>query len=91
MEFMKRTNIMMIRQLPLAFSLVMTFALPASASTCQDDIAKIDAALQSTELDVDTRIQADDMRNQAVQLCGAGNDEEGLAVTAEAIALLKIE
>ena len=31
------------------------------------------------------------MRNQAVQLCGAGNEAEGLDVTAEAKAMLNIQ
>jgi hypothetical protein len=66
-------------------------AIPAAAGQCQDDIAKIDAALQSQELDADQRAQLEDMRNQAVQLCGAGNEEEGLAVTSEAKAMLAIE
>jgi hypothetical protein len=84
----------MIRNLALAASLAVFSTVAASASfagSCQDDIAKIDAALSKTELDVDTRTQAEDMRNQAVQLCGAGNDEEGLAMTAEAKVLLAIE
>lgn len=63
----------------------------ASAGLCQDDIAKIDAALAKDTLPADTRAQAEDMRNQAVQLCGAGNEEEGTAVTSEAKALLQIE
>ncbi len=64
---------------------------PAMAVTCQEDISKIDAALGQTDLAADLRSQAEDMRSQAVQLCGAGNEDEGLAVTAEVKALLKIE
>ncbi len=63
----------------------------AIADQCQDDITKIDAALAKDNLDADTRAQAEDMRNQAVQLCGAGNEEEGTAVTSEAKALLQVE
>lgn len=66
-------------------------AAPALADSCQDDVAKIDAAIASGTLDSDIKAQAEDMRNQAVQLCGAGNTEEGLAVTAEAKVLLHIE
>lgn len=72
-----------------AFSLA--FAAPAFADACQDDIAKIDSALKSQELDADKRAEAEDMRSQAVQLCGAGNTDEGLAMTAEAKVLLDIE
>ena len=63
----------------------------AFAGQCQDDIEKIDAALASEELDADSRAQLEDMRNQAVQLCGAGNEAEGLDVTAEAKAMLNIQ
>jgi hypothetical protein len=63
----------------------------AFAGQCQDDIEKIDAALASQDLSDDERAQLDDMRNQAVQLCGAGNEAEGLDVTAEAKAMLNIQ
>ena len=63
----------------------------AFADDCQSDIAKIDAALKSQDIDADKRAQAEDMRNQAVQLCGAGNTEEGMAVTADAKVLLGVE
>ena len=63
----------------------------AFAGQCQDDIEKIDAALASEELDADSRAQIEDMRNQAVQLCGAGNEAEGLDVTAGAKAMLNIQ
>jgi hypothetical protein len=63
----------------------------AIAASCQDDVGKIDAALAVQELAADVRAQVEDMRNQAVQLCGAGNEDEGLAVTSEAKALLKLE
>ena len=73
-------------------ALALAFAsVPALADDCQTDVAKIDAAIASGTLDSDIKAQAEDMRNQAVQLCGAGNTEEGLSVTAEAKTLLKIE
>jgi hypothetical protein len=54
-------------------------------------VAKIDNALATMELSPDERAQLEDMRNQAVQLCGAGNETEGLDVTSEAKAMLNIE
>ena len=54
-------------------------------------MAKIDAALAAGKVPPEQRAQIEDMRNQAVQLCGAGNEQEGLDVTAEAKALLGIE
>ena len=75
--------------LATAFSLALSTA--SFAGQCQDDIAKIDDALATQELTKDQRAQLDDMRNQAVQLCGAGNETEGLDVTAEAKAMLNIQ
>ena len=66
-------------------------AAPALAGQCEDDVAKINAALASKELAPDERAQLEDMRNQAVQLCSAGNEAEGLDVTSEAKAMLNIE
>jgi hypothetical protein len=80
----------MIRTI-LAAAVFAVLSLPASAGQCQDDVAKIDEALKSSDLTPEQRTQAEDMRNQAVQLCGAGNEQEGLDVTAEAKALLNIE
>lgn len=74
-----------------AAALFTAISTAAFAGQCQDDIEKIDAALASQELSPDQRAQLDDMRNQAVQLCGAGNEAEGLDVTAEAKAMLNIQ
>ncbi|HUR43689.1 MAG TPA: hypothetical protein VMZ01_06270 [Aestuariivirga sp.] len=74
-----------------AMAIVAGLASPAFADQCQDDIAKIDGALDSEELGPDERAQLEDMRNQAVQLCGAGNIQEGLDVTSEAKAMLNIQ
>jgi hypothetical protein len=81
----------MYKTFALSFALILTLAAPAFAGTCQDDIAKIDAALAKAELDADVKTQVLDLREQAVQLCGAGNDQEGLDSTAQAKALLNIE
>jgi hypothetical protein len=81
----------MFKTLSLVTALSFAFALPAFASQCQDDIAKIDAALVKAELDADVKTEVTDLREQAVQLCGAGNDQEGLDVIAEAKTKLNIE
>jgi hypothetical protein len=81
----------MIRTLALATLLVSTLSVSAFADDCQDDVAKIDTALAQDGVDADIKAQVEDMRSQAVQLCGAGNLEEGLTMTAEAKSLLKIE
>ena len=75
----------------LAASLTLALSATAFAGPCQDDIAKIDAALASGDVGPDQRAQIEDMRNQAVQLCGAGNEAEGLDVAAEAKAMLNIQ
>ena len=76
-----------------AYSLVLTVLLPglAIAGPCQDDLRKVDMALEAKELPPDKSAQVEDMRNQAVQLCGAGNEQEGVDVLTEAKAMLSIE
>jgi hypothetical protein len=73
------------------FTTLALVPVSALADDCQSDVTKIDAVIAAGTLDSDIKAQAEDMRNQAVQLCGAGNTEEGLAVTADAKTLLKIE
>jgi hypothetical protein len=75
----------------LAASITLALTTAALAGQCQDDIEKIDAALAGGDVGPDQRAQLEDMRNQAVQLCGAGNEAEGLDVTAEAKAMLNIQ
>jgi hypothetical protein len=85
------TGFAMTKIFTIAALLSLSFASQALASTCQDDVAKIDAALTTTQLDADQKTEVSDLRNQAVQLCGAGNEQEGLDVTAQAKTLLNIE
>ena len=66
-------------------------AAPAFAGQCEDDIAKIEAALASMELSGDERAQLEDMKEQAQQLCAEGHETEGLDVTGEAKAMLRID
>ena len=80
-----------MKTLILAAALALVPSTAAFAGECQDDIEKIDAALAGNEVSPDQRAQLEDMRNQAVQLCGAGNEAEGLDVTAEAKAMLNIQ
>jgi hypothetical protein len=81
----------MIKTFSLAAALTLALALPALADACQDDIIKIDAALSQASLDADVKTEVTDLREQAIQLCGAGNTQEGLDVTAEAKTKLNIE
>jgi hypothetical protein len=80
-----------MKTIMLAASLALALSSVSFAGQCQEDIEKIDAALASGEVGPDQRAQLEDMRNQAVQLCGAGNEAEGLDVTAEAKAMLNIQ
>ena len=74
-----------------ACAILSAISTAAFAGQCQDDIAKIDEALATQELSKDQKAELDDMRKQAVQLCGAGNESEGLDVTTEAKAMLNIQ
>ena len=84
-------DLLIMKTLILAASFVLALSTVSFAGQCQEDIEKIDAALAGQELSPDARAQLEDMRNQAVQLCGAGNEDEGLDVTAEAKAMLNIQ
>jgi len=64
---------------------------PAFAGQCQDDIAKIDAAIVTTKIAADQKQEVSDLREQAVQLCGAGNEAAAVDVTAQAKQILNIE
>jgi len=63
----------------------------AFAGQCEDDIAKIENALAAMELSSDERAQLEDMKEQAQQLCAEGHETEGLDVTGEAKAMLRID
>ncbi len=76
---------------PAVLIVFCTFSSAAFAGQCADDVAKIDKALLTAVLDADIKTQVTDLREQAVQLCGAGNDQEGIDVTAQAKTLLNIE
>lgn len=81
-----------MNRLLLAAAFAVLSVAPALAEAdCKADIDKIDAALATQELTPDEKAELEDMRNQAVQLCGAGNLSEGLDVTSEAKARLNIE
>jgi hypothetical protein len=70
---------------------ILLFTALSGTGPCQDDLAKIDQALKAKELKAEDRAQVEDMRKQAADLCAAGNEMEGLDVTAEAKAMLNIE
>lgn len=76
---------------PVLFAALALLTLPAFAGQCQTDIAKIDQALSKTKLDADQKQEVVDLREQAVQLCGAGNEQQGLDVTAQAKQILSID
>jgi hypothetical protein len=82
---------MMIKTLGYAAAFSMVFGAAAVGGAGQADISKIDAALKTAKLDSDVKTEVTDLREQAVQLCGAGNEKEGMDVTAQAKTLLNID
>ncbi len=84
-------DMILMKSFLFAAALAAFVATPAFADDCKDDIAKLDAALASDSLAPDQKAELEDMRNQAVQLCGAGNTQEGLDVTGEAKARFNIQ
>lgn len=78
----------------IASALILAFALTPSlalAGQCQVDLAKIDAALAKAKLDKDMKQEVTDLKDQAAKLCGAGNEQQGLDVTAQAKQILNID
>ena len=75
----------------LVLALLAATAVPVFANQCEDEVKKIEAALASKELSGDERAQLEDMKQQAAQLCAAGNAQESLDVSAEAKAMLDID
>lgn len=75
----------------IALGLLLAVSGTAWAGPCDDELGKVDEALTSSEIAPDVKTQAQDMRNQAAELCKAGNEAEGLDVLNEAEALLGIE
>lgn len=80
-----------MKALLVALAITCATAGAASAAGCEEDLRKLEALLSSGTVAPDLKAQAEDMRNQAQQLCDAGNVEEGEDVLAEAAALLGIE
>ena len=76
---------------PALIAALVLLPLSAFADQCQTDVAKIDQALAKTKLEPDQKQEVQDLREQAVQLCGAGNEQQGLDVTAQAKQILGID
>ncbi len=76
---------------PALIAALVLLPVPAFAGQCQTDIGKIDQALSKAKLDQDQKQEVTDLREQAVQLCGAGNEQQGLDVTAQAKQILGID
>lgn len=81
----------MIRSTVFIAAALAFLAAPADSATCKDDIAQINKAMETAKLDADAKQAVLDMRDQAIQLCGAGNEQQGLDETAQAKAILNIE
>lgn len=67
------------------------FPAAASAGPCEESLAAVDRALAERAVPPDQQAQVKDMRDQAANLCSAGNEQEGIDVLAEARAMLGIE
>jgi hypothetical protein len=80
-----------MKRIPMAAALLAAIVLPAYAGPCDTDLRQIDNVLQSDTVQPDQRAQAEDMRQQAVDLCKAGNDQEAADVVSELKVILQIE
>lgn len=75
----------------IALGLLLAVSGTAFAGPCEEELGRVDEALKSAEIAPDVKSQAQDMRNQAAELCKAGNEAEGMDVLTEAEALLGME
>ena len=83
-----------MKYLATAFAFAIAIAIvpaTANAGQCQDDLKQVDAALKNGGISPGQKAEVRDMRNQAADLCKAGNEQEGLDVLTEAKAMLAIE
>ena len=81
----------MIRSTIFVAAALTVLAAPSYGATCKDDIAKINKEMESAKLEANIKQTVLDLRDQAIQLCGAGNEQQGLDETAQAKAILNIE
>ena len=79
----------MIKSAALALGLLAVLSAPAIAGPCDADLKTLDAALTGDTLKPDVRPQLQDMRDQAEELCKAGNEEEAADVLSEAAAIIE--
>ena len=61
---------------PALIAALILLPVRAFAGQCQVDIGKIDQALSKAKLDNDQKQEVTDLREQAVQLCGAGTTSD---------------
>lgn len=75
----------------LAAILSAMLATPAFAAHCPADMAKIDAALESTQLTGDDLAKVKELRAQGEDEHNAGNHSASVATLAQAMQMLGIE
>lgn len=72
----------------VALGLLSVLATPVWAGACATDLAILEEAISSAQLEPDTAAQLKDMQAQAEKLCAAGNEEEAADVISEATSML---
>jgi hypothetical protein len=78
----------MLKKTLLALTMTAFMAAPAFAFHCPADMAKIDAALQSTQLTGADLDKVKELRARGEQEHSAGNHSASVATLADALALL---
>jgi hypothetical protein len=79
-----------MKRIVLAATLV-AFAMPAYAGSCPSQIAAIDKALPTAQVDAAKKAQAKQLRDQADAAHKAGNHAASMKAAADAKALLGIK
>ena len=80
----------MIRKTLFAATALTLLAGPAFAFQCPTDMAKIDAALQTTMLTPEAKAEVEALRAKGEEQHGAGDHQASMATLAEAKSILGI-
>ena len=80
-----------MKRLIIAGVAALALSVPAQASQCPNDLAKIDAALETTQLSQADKTKVMELRTQGGDLHASGSHADSMATLGEAKKMLGIE
>ncbi|QPC42055.1 hypothetical protein HW532_04630 [Kaustia mangrovi] len=81
----------MLRKTLLTAAALAALSMPAYAFQCPSDMAKIDAAMQTTDLSADQKAKAQALRQKGEALHKAGKHQESVDTLAQAKEMLGVQ